>query len=65
MLSLTRAYLFSIPLTFSLPFLFGEIGIWLAGPAAEVLMLLLTVAALRHNAGRTGQRLGVFVSPAK
>ena len=33
-------YLFSLPLTFALPLVMGEVGIWVAGPIAEILMLV-------------------------
>jgi len=45
-LSLSRTYAFGLPLTFSLPFLFGERGIWYAGPTAEFLVLILTLFVL-------------------
>ncbi len=48
-LSLTKPYAFAIPLTFLLPLWFGETGIWYAGPAAELLLLGLTVVILRRN----------------
>jgi len=58
-LSLPRTYLFAIPLTFLLPNLLGESGIWLAGPTAETMMLLLAVATLLYlNRGR-GYRWGI------
>lgn len=58
--SLTRTYLYALPLTFLLPFVFGETGIWLAGPAAEVLALATTAAVLARARTTTGNRLGVF-----
>ena len=45
-LGLTKPYAFAIPLTFLMPVWFGEIGIWYAGPLAEVMMLGLTVLVL-------------------
>jgi putative MATE family efflux protein len=50
-LGLSKPYLFAIPLTFILPKFFGEPGIWHAGPIAEILLLLLTIAvvALRRQ----------------
>ena len=60
-LGLSRTYLFAIPLTFLLPFVFGEWGIWYAGPASEIAMLGLTITILAQNARRTGSRLGLFV----
>lgn len=63
-LSLTRTYAFAIPLTLCLPFLFGEPGIWLAGPASEILMIGVASALLLHARSRTGLRWGLFRSPA-
>jgi len=51
-LGLTRAYVFAIPLTFGLPYLIGEPGIWYAGAVAEVLVLALTVLVLIRWAPR-------------
>ncbi|MGB3336961.1 MAG: MATE family efflux transporter [Devosia sp.] len=45
-LSLARTYLFAIPLTFALPLVLGDSGIWLAAPIADVLVLLVTGAML-------------------
>jgi len=61
-IGLSRTYLFAIPLTLTLPFVFGEWGIWYAGPASEIAMLGLTIAILAQNARRTGARLGLFIS---
>jgi len=58
-LSLSRTYLFAIPLTLLLPLGFGETGIWLASPGAEVLMLVLTLAVLAHTRWRKGYRFGL------
>jgi Na+-driven multidrug efflux pump len=63
-LSLTKTYFFSLPLTFALPPFVGEIGIWLAGPIAEVLAAALTVLILAQAARAIGLRRGVFTAPA-
>ncbi len=60
LLSLTRTYLFAIPLTFCLPVLLGETGIWLAGPTSELLMVVLATVLLATTRRRTGHRWGVF-----
>ncbi|WP_218044246.1 MATE family efflux transporter [Kiloniella majae] len=60
LISLTRTYVFSIPLTFILPLYFGEVGIWYVGPLTELLMIVLTLFILSHNANRTGYKLGLF-----
>jgi Na+-driven multidrug efflux pump len=59
-LGLPRAYVFSLPLIFLMPYGFGEWGIWYAGPTTEALMLLLTTIVLLHNERRNGLRLGLF-----
>ena len=46
LLGLSRTYLFGLPLTLLLPLVLGEVGIWLAGPVAECLVLGLTVWVL-------------------
>ncbi|TLP62801.1 MATE family efflux transporter [Parasedimentitalea maritima] len=45
-LGLSRTYLFAIPLTFALPFVIGEPGIWYAGVVAEIMVLAVTVVVL-------------------
>lgn len=60
LLGLTKPYALAIPLTFLLPLRFDEIGIWYAGPLAEVMMLGLTVIVLRRAAKGTTLRWGVF-----
>lgn len=60
LLGLSRTYLFALPLTFALPFWFGEPGIWYAGIVAEVFVLTLTVVVLRNRRHRHGQRFGLF-----
>ncbi len=59
-LSLTKPYVFAIPLTFILALTIGEIGIWASGPAAEVLMGGLTIALLISTARRKSLRWGLF-----
>jgi len=64
LLGLSRTYLFALPLTFALPFWFGEPGIWYAGIVAEICVLMLTIAVLRNRQRRHGQRLGLLEHPA-
>ncbi len=59
-LTLPRTYLFAIPLTFTLPILLGETGIWFAGPAADTLMLVLAITVLQQSWKTTGYRFGVL-----
>ena len=60
LLGLSRTYLFALPLTFALPFVFGEPGIWYGGIVAEALVLLLTIVVLRRRARRQGNHWGLF-----
>jgi putative MATE family efflux protein len=61
-LGLTKPYAFAIPLTFLLPVWFGEIGIWYAGPLAEIMLLGLTVAVLWRSAQNSTLKWGIFHS---
>lgn len=61
-LGLTKPYLFAIPLTFMLPLWLGEVGIWIAGPIAEILLLGLTIAILWRRAHQTDFKWGVYHS---
>lgn len=63
LLGLTKPYLFAIPLTLLLPIWFGEPGIWIAGPVAEVMLLVLTLAVLARTGRRHGLRFGLFRQP--
>ena len=62
-LSLTKAYIFMLPLLFTLPLLLGERGIWLANPIAELLLLGTTALVLMHTAQQTKRRWGLFTAP--
>ncbi len=61
-LGLAKSYAFAIPLTFLLPLGLGERGIWLAGPAAESLLLCLTVIVLAVTARRRDLKWGLFTA---
>ncbi len=50
LLGLSKPYFFAIPLTFVLAAKVGEVGIWLAAPIAEILLLILTAGVLLQNA---------------
>lgn len=63
-LGLARVWLFAIPLTLALPLRLGEWGIWYAGPAADLAVVVLTVLVLAHAARRSGTRYGLFWQPA-
>jgi len=60
LLSLAKPYAFFLPLVFTLPYLAGEHGIWLASPSGEALLLLLTLAVLTFTARRSAARWGLF-----
>jgi putative MATE family efflux protein len=60
LLALSRTYLFVLPLTFLMPFWFGEPGIWYAGLVAEVLVLTLTMFVLRNRRYSQGKPWGLF-----
>ncbi|MBB5571956.1 MULTISPECIES: MATE family efflux transporter [Rhizobium] len=57
---LARPYLFTLPLTFLLPFVFGETGIWMVPVFAETGMLLLAWLVLSRNARDRGWRYGLL-----
>ncbi|MBL0371122.1 MATE family efflux transporter [Rhizobium sp. KVB221] len=57
---LSRIYLFTIPLVFVLPHIFGEMGVWMATPAAELCMLALVTIVLIVSARKTGWRFGLL-----
>ena len=59
-LSLSRPFLFAIPLTFILSSTMGEIGIWGAGPVAGLMLLILTIAVLVQSANSGSLKWGVF-----
>lgn len=59
-LGLSRNYLFSLPLLFILPHLFGERGIWMAAPAADIAIVALALIVLGITARKTGRRFGVL-----
>jgi len=51
LLSVARTYFFAIPLTFALPLLMGETGIWAALPVADLMLVLITVVVLSRRDG--------------
>lgn len=63
-LGLAKPYLFAIPMTFALPFAFGEIGVWMAMPVAEALLFCLTMIVLVRTARRRALRWGLFKATA-
>lgn len=59
-LGLSRTYIFGLPLVFTLPFVIGEVGIWLAGILAEIFVLALTITILFRRKKSSGQRFGLL-----
>jgi Na+-driven multidrug efflux pump len=57
---LSRTYMMTIPMVFVLPHIFGETGIWMAAPAADIGMIGLIAIVLAVNASRRGWRFGVL-----
>ena len=57
---LSRPYLFTLPLTFLLPFVFGEQGIWMVPVFAEAGMSILAFLVLSQNARHRGWRYGLL-----
>ncbi|WP_049733851.1 MATE family efflux transporter [Rhizobium ecuadorense] len=57
---LSRPYLLTLPLTFLLPFIFGEQGIWMVPVFAEAGMVALALLVLSQNAKRRGWRYGLL-----
>jgi putative MATE family efflux protein len=65
LMSVARTYLFSIPLIFSLPYLLGANGIWLASPAAELLMVVVVAVMLGYARRANGFRWGLLRAGAE
>lgn len=59
LLGLSKTYLFALPLTFTLPYIYGEVGIWYAGFIAEFCVALLTIAVLFQRS-RKNKVAGLF-----
>ncbi|MEH6524115.1 MATE family efflux transporter [Sulfitobacter sp.] len=59
-LGLIKTYAFAIPLTFLSPLRFGEIGIWYAGPLAEMMLFALTILVLWQVAQDKQLKWGLF-----
>ncbi|MBY5807017.1 MATE family efflux transporter [Rhizobium ruizarguesonis] len=57
---LSRPYLLTLPLTFLLPFVFGEQGIWMVPVFAEAGMFILAFLVLSQNAKRRGWHYGLL-----
>ena len=58
LLSVVRMYLLALPLIFLLPYFLGEPGIWLANPATEAIMALITASVLiQYRRGRRAAAL--------
>ena len=64
-LSLSKSYLFALPLIFVLPLQFGETGIWLAAPLADLFLITTTLILLTYTARQTRRKWGLFATPQK
>ncbi|TDQ66560.1 putative MATE family efflux protein [Maritalea mobilis] len=60
-LSLSRNYLFGLPLLLIMPRFMGEWGVWVASPVGDVLMFILTLAVLYSVQRNRGYRFGMFL----
>jgi putative MATE family efflux protein len=49
LLNLAKSYLFMLPLATAIPYFLGELGIWVAAPVSDALMLALTLLILARN----------------
>jgi len=70
-LAFSKPYLFFLPLTFGLAAIFGEVGVWLAAPASELLLATLVLTLfltsrhkriVRHRPSRTMRSANATVS---
>ncbi|WP_226645465.1 MATE family efflux transporter [Microbulbifer variabilis] len=59
-LGLAKTYIFLLPLILILPLAFGEVGIWYAGPIAELLLLTLTAFILYQRSRAHGHKYGLY-----
>lgn len=59
-LGLVKPYAFAFPLTFLMPLWLGEVGIWVAGPVAELLLLGLAAFVLWRTGRENSLKWGVF-----
>lgn len=62
LISLIKPYFFFLPLLLVLSYTFGEVGIWLAGPVSEGLLLLLVAVMLTSAARHSNTRWGLFLA---
>ncbi|WP_444884078.1 MATE family efflux transporter [Microbulbifer sp. PSTR4-B] len=59
-LGLAKTYIFLLPLIVLLPLAVGEVGIWYAGPIAELLLLSLTAFILYQRSRTHGHKYGLY-----
>ncbi|GAA5444296.1 multidrug export protein MepA [Microbulbifer sp. NBRC 101763] len=59
-LGIAKTYVFVLPLILILPPLMGEVGIWYAGPVAELMLLILTAFILYQRGRNHGQKYGLY-----
>jgi len=53
LLTLTRQGFFFIPLIFILPYYFGELGVWISFPVADILSTIVTGYFLNREIRKT------------
>ena len=61
-LSLSKPYLFTLPLIVLLAATFGERGIWFATPVADILLFGVTMQVLARSARQQGYGWGLFTA---
>lgn len=62
-ITLGRTYVFTLPLIFILPWIFGETGLWMAAPVSDLGMLAVAIAVLWLNRKRA--RYGAFYAKVR
>jgi putative MATE family efflux protein len=63
LLGLSKPYLFVIPLIFALPWIVGEIGVWLAWAAGDILLMILLGLILGRQSWRRPATSGLAHGP--
>lgn len=63
-LGLSKNYLFMLPLVFLMPYMEGELGIWLAAPISDALLVLVAIVVLNKTRDRSGFKYGLYVKEA-
>lgn len=64
MLGLAKNFIFMIPLVFILPYVSGELGIWLSAPVSDALMVIVAALILVKNNRKATVYRGVYLREA-